>query len=84
MAALDELQALAPRLDAIITAVGTDTATAVANATAALQQQLADATATATKTESDTQAAADVLTAKVSTLETNLGIAPPAQPEPTA
>lgn len=80
MAALDLLKALEPRLDAIATAAGTDIATAVANAVAPLNQQISDLQAAADQTESDTTAEAGVLGGKVATIETALGITPPAPP----
>ena len=78
MAALDDLKALGPRLDAVAAAIGTDTATAVANATAAANQQISTLEATATQAETDLANEVTDLTAKVATLETAVGITPPA------
>lgn len=80
MAAIDELKALEPRLDAIAAAIGTDTATAVAAAVAPLNEQITTLTAAAAQTEADTSAEAGVLSTKIGVIETNVGITAPTPP----
>lgn len=76
MAAIDELKALSPRLDAI--------KATVANVTGPLQQQVVDLQAAAAAQESQTEAVASDLTGKVSDIEAALGINQPAAAEPVA
>lgn len=81
MAALERLQALPARINAVAASLSTDTATAVAAAVAPLNEQIATLTASATQTETDTSSAADALEASVSNLETAAGVIPPPPPQ---
>ena len=87
MAALDDLKALAPRLDAAIAALPADVATAVAAQKAAddaavtdAQSALAAAQNDATQAEVALQATVGDLTTKVAALETAAGVQPPVEP----
>lgn len=82
MSALEDLKSLEPRMDAIITAIGNDTATAVANAVAPLNQQISDMQAKAATDESDLAAEVGNMTTKVAALETAVGISAPAPAAP--
>lgn len=84
MPALDDLKALEPRLDAVIAAIGNDTATAVANATAPLNQQITELQAAAATAESNLAAEVATMGGKVASLETAVGITPPAPAQPAA
>jgi hypothetical protein len=80
MAAIDDLKALEPRLDAVIAALNTDTATAVANAVAPLNEQIASLQSAATNSEAALATEVANITPKVVALETGVGITftPPA------
>ncbi len=91
MAALDDLKALGPRLDAVIAALPADVANAVAAQKAAddaavtdAQNALATAQSDAATAESNLASTVTDLTAKVASLEAAAGVQPPAPPPPPA